>query len=130
MLQSMVESQSARISSWADVQASMAARFTLTAQADGSLHISLPNVKNPVTLRAHDVEGRPWIEAVAVLCPVRNLPPTPALSRNFVLPVGNLAAVDGSMLLRQLLPLPGTRVVDLEEVVNALGTAIAEAQQQ
>jgi hypothetical protein len=125
----MVESQSARIASWEDVRASLAAKFTLTSQADGSLHVSVPNVKTPVTLRPHPVNGQPWIEAVAVLCPVRNLPPTPALSRNFALAIGNLAAVDGSLLLRQLLPLAGTRVADLEEVVSTLGMAIAEAAQ-
>lgn len=124
-----MESQSARIATWKDVEVSLAGKFILTTQSDGSLHVSVPNVKTPVTLRPHDVNGRPWIEAVAVLCPVRNLPPTPALSRNFVLPVGNLATVDGSLWLRQLLPLPGTRAVDLEEVVNAMAVALAEAAQ-
>ena len=91
----MVESQSARIATWEDVGVSLAAKFTLTTQSDGSLHVAVLKREDGDAAAASMSRVDRGLKQSRCCARFWNLPPTPALSRNFVLAVGNLATVDG-----------------------------------
>lgn len=124
----MVESPTARIASWDDVKTQLSQKYPLAAQPDGSIDVTLPSSKKPIALRQHDMGGEAWLEVVGIVGSVRHIAPTPVLSRNFALPIGNLAVVDGNLLLRQVLPLSGMRVADLDDALSFVATAMSEGE--
>src|SRR5262249_11298305 len=115
----MLEPDLSRLCTWDEVRAKLGSKYQTRETPEGHLEVSVPTAKGPVQLRRATVEGEAWLEAVAPISVVRNLPPTPVLNRNFSMSIGNFAIVDGQLLLRQLLPLEGVRVADLDETLSA-----------
>lgn len=85
--------------------------------ADDRAEVSIDSDSQRVTFQLRDtrVHGEPWLEITSLIGPARFLSPAMLMIANVDLAAATLAiAHDGTLLLRQTLPLGGLRAVDLD----------------
>jgi hypothetical protein len=115
-----------RIASWDELVEHVRQTYSATNDDKGMV---IEAEGSTIQIRPFDVNGGKWVEVVAtVVKTLRHAPPVPILTRNFSIPIGILALRDGSLLLRQLLPIEGMRTADLAEVVEIMTETIIEGR--
>ena len=82
----------------------------------------------PVEVSRIDVSGLPWIRITSVIGSARYASPVEMLGNNLHSPIGAFCLEDGSLALRQTLPMVGLRLVDLDEAVRAIAHQAAWAR--
>jgi hypothetical protein len=82
----------------------------------------------PVEVSRIDVSGLPWIRITSVIGSARYASPVEMLGNNLHSPIGAFCLEDGSLALRQTLPLVGLRLVDLDEAVRGVAHQAAWAR--
>jgi hypothetical protein len=120
-----------RIAGWDDLAAALTARKArLRALADGKLELTLPlDAYTSVAVRlAALADDR--LELVAVVGSGRALPVAASLANNAASVVGAYCFVDGAVALRQVLPLGGLRLADLEFALRAIAWRVVETRRQ
>lgn len=118
----------ARISTWDELDEHVRQTYAVAGRAEApDLVVEVEG--STIRMRPLDVNGAAWVEIVAIVVhTLRHAPPVPILTRNFLIPIGTLALRDGSLLLRQLLPIAGLRTADLAEVIEIMTDTIIEGR--
>jgi hypothetical protein len=117
-----------RISAWDELVDHVRRTYKVADTAE-STDLIVEAEGSTIQLRPFEVNGATWVEIVAtVVKKLQHAPPVPILTRNFLIPIGTLALRDGSLLLRQLLPIVGLRTSDLAEVIEIMSDTIIEGR--
>ena len=82
----------------------------------------------PVEVSRIDLSGSPWIRITSVIGSSRYVSPVEMLGNNLHSPIGALCLRDGSLAMRQSLPIAGLRLPDLDEAVRAVAHQAAWAR--
>ncbi len=131
----MSEAPTQRISTWREVCDRLTHVYNdIDTVGDDKIEVIVPvtvpegDDVRKVTVRAIEVYGAPWIEALSTIGSARYVPPLASLARNFGVAVGATCVVEGALALRHIIPLDGLRIADLDTVVAAVAQQSADAQ--
>ena len=115
---------------WAEVCTHLEAKGTLERKTGEAAKLTVPVTPTPwaIELRTVSVAGETWLEFTSTIGEARFASPQAMLADTAELAIGGLAVSrDGSIVIRQVLPLDGMRLHDLDETVLAVATQAAKA---
>jgi len=109
-----------RLITWPEVHRHLAATYAdvVDVGAD-AFALVVPARGVPIGLEVlRDVPGGGWVKVLGRIGSLRHLSQVELLANNASATIGAFATRDGELVVRQLLPLPGLRVEDLDETLR------------
>lgn len=117
-----------RISSWSELLAHLIARWAARVTKEQRALVTIESQAVEVGIVA--VFDAPWVELVGTLGSSRHISPLFALERNFQVPIGAIALLDGELVIRQRVPLDNLRLADLDVALGSIAWQCAQGMRE
>ncbi len=125
-----------RLTTWPEVQRHLAATYDdVKAEPDGVLSVVPLRAAGagrsaPLQVTRAEVLGATWIEVASVVGSLRYRSQMELLAEGAQLTIGTFCTRDGALVVRQMLPLAGLDVADLDETIRDLVELATRARER